>query len=371
MDPSLTSPDAVPLWPFGARDFVQYWSAFHLLMQGHNPYDSLQMLGVQESIGFPGELPVLMWNPPWLLILLAPLLWLDFSTATMGWVVLNGIILGSLPWIVGQGAEWPGSRTRFLFIAALTLIFLPALDCIRSGQLGVFLALGTALVIRSLRSGNTLVGGVGLAILSIKPHLAFMIALAMLFRMSRARVVVSVVIWGVALTCALAALGLLLRSSLLMEWAVAMLTKPAVGIAIMEWRTDTVASLLREFALILGSANSDSLVYIVPFLFIATLWIVSVRNPAVSSLDLVLFTAILAPVFAPYGWVSDYAIALPALLALFLSASDARFSRGAVQYLVILAVSAPMFVLPSGIYAYVCILPLLWAGTAWLLLPER
>ena len=182
MAPLLAAPETSPLWALGTRDFVQYWSAFHLLLEGKDPYASAEMSRLQQEIHFPGPLPVLMWNPPWLLLLLAPILWMDFEGATSAWVALNVVLLAGIPFVVAPKSLLPLSRGRFTFLAALTMLFFPVLDTIKSGQLGVLLAFGVALVLRALSSGAVFTGGMGFAILSVKPHLAVMMGLALLFR---------------------------------------------------------------------------------------------------------------------------------------------------------------------------------------------
>jgi hypothetical protein len=373
MDPSLTSPDAVPLWPFGARDFVQYWSAFHLLMQGHNPYDSLQMLGIQESIGFPGELPVLMWNPPWLLMLLAPILWISFDGATTAWCVLNVLMLGSIPFLVGGGAREPLSRGRFMFLAILTLLFFPALDSIRSGQLGVFLAFGVALIIRGLKTEKAWMAGLGLALLSVKPHLAAMVGVAALMRVGSEKAVRGMLVCAITWLGILVATIVLWRQELLAYWIGSLFVRPVIGVPLMEWRTDTLTSFLREMFLAYADATAGYLVVVVPILFVVGLCVLAVRVPGLRAVALVQVAVVLAPVFAPYGWVSDYAIALPSLLALFCSAPAPKFGKAALMYFGAGLVSMPFFFGRSSLHAYVFMFPLLLMPAVALLLfsPEE
>src|SRR5689334_13988397 len=81
-----------PQWAFGTRDFIQYWSAFQLWQSGANPFDALQVLRLQERTAFPGPIPVLMWNPPWLLTILSPILNRSFQSAAQLWVICNALL---------------------------------------------------------------------------------------------------------------------------------------------------------------------------------------------------------------------------------------------------------------------------------------
>ncbi|NDC36940.1 MAG: hypothetical protein EBZ48_02685 [Proteobacteria bacterium] len=79
----------VSLPPPQSTDFLQYWTAFQLVQQGQNPYDPQLMLALQKSLGLTAELPVMMWNPPWLLLLLSPVLHLELSTALAAWRIIS------------------------------------------------------------------------------------------------------------------------------------------------------------------------------------------------------------------------------------------------------------------------------------------
>jgi hypothetical protein len=340
-------------------------------MEGKNPYASTEMVRLQQSIHFPGPLPVLMWNPPWILLLLAPILWMNFENATTAWLALNIALLAAIPFVVAPCGCPSLSRGRFLFLAVLTLLFFPVLDTIKSGQLGVLLAFGVALVLRGLGSGNVFTGGVGFAILSVKPHLAVMMGLALLFRARVDRSGTRMLLRGGAMVSALVVGVSVWRSNLVFQWLHSLTSRSAVGTSLLEWRTDTITSFLRELSVRYLNSRADFLVYLVPLLFVGGLWLISRARPTLSARALVGITALVSPAFAPYGWVSDYSLALPALLALFLEAGDSAFRRGALAYLLSAIVTAPFFFFSSPIHRYVFLLPLLMGGVAWTLCAGR
>ena len=59
-------------------DFIEYWSASRVLVQGGNPYDSAELLAAQRGAGWVDPKPIMMWNPPWTFPLLIPFSMLSF-----------------------------------------------------------------------------------------------------------------------------------------------------------------------------------------------------------------------------------------------------------------------------------------------------
>src|SRR5262245_2694716 len=64
----------------GTDDFIEYWTAGQLLRAGENPYDFKRLHELQLQLGSPHDFPIIMWNPPWLLVWIYPVLLLDFLT---------------------------------------------------------------------------------------------------------------------------------------------------------------------------------------------------------------------------------------------------------------------------------------------------
>ena len=58
----------------GTEDFVQYWAAWQLLQEGLNPYDAGLMNAIQQTVGQKAEVTTMMWNPPWTVLLMSPIL---------------------------------------------------------------------------------------------------------------------------------------------------------------------------------------------------------------------------------------------------------------------------------------------------------
>src|SRR2546430_16338135 len=59
------------IWP--PDDFIEYWAAARLTLDGQNPYDPAQLLPLQRANGRQTDDAVMMWNPPWALAVVLPL----------------------------------------------------------------------------------------------------------------------------------------------------------------------------------------------------------------------------------------------------------------------------------------------------------
>lgn len=168
----------------GAQDFIRYWAASRLLISGGNPYDSRELTALQKNT--PSQLTieegdiVEAWNPPWLLLTLAPLGFFSLHFAIPLWVLMNilSIMTGLLmSWRFSGGEQNP----RFFLIAiGAGFLFGNTIILIRLGQI-------TTLILISLLVGFLLIekkqdwlaGGV-LLITTIKPHLTFLVLFVLL-----------------------------------------------------------------------------------------------------------------------------------------------------------------------------------------------
>ena len=59
------------IWP--PDDFIEYWAAAKLTLDGENPYDPALLLPLQLANGRATDEAVMMWNPPWSLAVVLPL----------------------------------------------------------------------------------------------------------------------------------------------------------------------------------------------------------------------------------------------------------------------------------------------------------
>ena len=85
----------------GSQDFIEYWSAGQLVIAGANPYDFDALYALQQTVGYSNADPMIMWNPPWLLVWIFPIFLLPFAEAAVSWLIVSLVLVlfsGILVW---------------------------------------------------------------------------------------------------------------------------------------------------------------------------------------------------------------------------------------------------------------------------------
>jgi hypothetical protein len=176
----VTDPD----WIIG-DDYVEYWSAGKLNVSGGNPYDPEQILPLQLGTGKILGVPVMMWNPPWMLSIAMPFGVIDYPISRTIWlfcfVLVIFLCVNSL-WTYFGGSQ----TTRYLsWIIGFT--FYPVLEALKSGQANPILLLGVTGFLLSIRKKRYFLAGVFISFLILKPHLLYLFGLAVLIWTIRER----------------------------------------------------------------------------------------------------------------------------------------------------------------------------------------
>jgi hypothetical protein len=157
----------------GYRDIGSYWAAGRLIDRHANPYDASAVQKIQESLEFaPGEQPLIMRNPPTALCLVMPIGLLKLRYAAWLW---SAMLLGSLLWSVRMLRAIYGPRDDIhgrphTKVHYLGYTFGPALICIFGGQTSLFALLGLVLFLR-FHQNRPALAGVALWLCALKPHL--------------------------------------------------------------------------------------------------------------------------------------------------------------------------------------------------------
>src|SRR5207249_1853468 len=111
------------------------------LVQGENPYDVDRVGPLEYQAGRDkDEQPILMWNPPWTLPLVAPLGYLDARAAHLLWLLvqlLAALVAADRLWV-----EYGGCPENRLLGVLLGLVFVPTLMALVVGQISPLLLLG-------------------------------------------------------------------------------------------------------------------------------------------------------------------------------------------------------------------------------------
>jgi hypothetical protein len=168
------------LGPYGLylQDFVEYWSAGHLNASGQNPYDPALMGDLEREVRPGLGDPVMMWNPPWTLTLTMPLGVLPCHWAHLVWLILSLWIL-----LVGADFLWGyyGGNPRYRGISwFIALCFTPTMLVLEMGQITPLILLGLLGFLFFERQGRDGIAGAFLALVAIKPHLVYLVGLAVL-----------------------------------------------------------------------------------------------------------------------------------------------------------------------------------------------
>lgn len=150
----------------GARDFVVYWATGQQLVHHANPYDVDGMMRIERGAGLPGEYGVLfMRNPPWALPLTLPLGLVGVRFGALLW----SVALLACSWVsvrmVWQMHGRPSKLLNFLGYS-----FAPALVCLIVGQTSLFALVGLVLFLR-LHGTRPFLAGMSLWLCALKPHL--------------------------------------------------------------------------------------------------------------------------------------------------------------------------------------------------------
>jgi hypothetical protein len=329
----------------GARDFVVYWATGQQLIHHANPYDADGMMRVERAAGLPTQYGVLfMRNPPWALPIVFPLGLIGVRVGALIWsLALLACLWGSVH------MEWqihgrPKSLLNFLGYS-----FAPALVCLLVGQTSLFALLGLVLFLR-LHATRPFLAGMSLWLCTLKPHLFLAFGIVM-------------VAWVLVNGCYKVLLGA--ATAMAASCAAAWLIAPTA------W-TD-YAQMMRTYGIerefipcwsvvfrLWVSPQAMWLQYLLPALgcifALAYFWKRRTTWDWSKEGSLLVLVSILS---APYCWVFDQAVAIPALLqGAYLTRSRVLLALLAAASLVIEVGMVCGIKLPSAFY--------LWTAPAWL-----
>jgi hypothetical protein len=330
---------------YGAKDFVVYWATGQQLMHHGNPYDKDAMARIEYGAGLHADTSVgFMRNPPWALPMTLPLGLFNVRIAGLLWAfTLLASLLISI-WLLRELHGRP-ENYRHWFGAA----FAPAFICLLIGQSSLFALLGYVLFLYLHRS-RPFWAGMSLWLCALKPHLFLVVGVVIL-----AWVLVN------KSYKVLAGAGAALAVSLLATWAIdpaawtqyaAMMT----GTGIEKEPIPSIGVMLRQHL----SPERMWVQYVPAALGCGWGLIYFWRRRAswdwLRDGGLPMLVSILV---APYSWIVDQVLAIPALL-------DGAYRTSSQVLLVLLVVAT--IVLEAELLSGVKLSSLLffWSAPAWL-----
>jgi len=123
------------------NDFLEYWAAARLTLNGENPYSQSGMFQLESSTNeLPSDKPLMMWNPPFVLPFILPFGMMPVATAraVMGVVAFAMIFLSAeCSW------QYYGGDIRSRWVVWLVAAaFAPVFAAIASGQVSPWVLVG-------------------------------------------------------------------------------------------------------------------------------------------------------------------------------------------------------------------------------------
>ncbi len=292
----LVDVDAVFAYGYGdvgTVDFASYWAALRALAAGADPYDPAAVGPIQAALGREGP-PVIMYNPPWTLGYLAPVLALPLSWGAACWMLATLVALGA---VVAWGLRELGAPPLAVVAA---FAFHPLVSIVMWGQSTTLAAVGLSGAWVALVTRRDLVAGLFLALATTKPHLALPFGLAALWTAvveRRPRILVG----AVAGLLPPLALVLALSPGVLGDWLASFsaLRASDAAVASTDYHTASLASQL------IAQTGIEAFRWAIPALGLALTagWLLRVREvPWARAGPWLLGLGFLA---APFGWFYD------------------------------------------------------------------
>lgn len=327
-------------------DVVEFWVTGKLLREHQSPYDLSRALDLERQEGMQGNTARFSFGPPIALPFWLPLGYMSPRMACLLWYAaqllclyasvrilraIYGNQLGPLPWMV--------------------FLFAPVLLCERAGQLGIFFLLALLLFFTAYRR-RPFIAGVCLAPLALKPHLflPFACVLILWILFERHWKIVFGFVSAVGLSIAL--------SVWLAPHSWQQYHDMMAHLGVINMPIPCLSSWFRR--LLKGSSPSLQFLPSAAACLLALAYYLKKRRTWSWESHGVLLLA-LGLVTAPYSWVMDEAIAVPALASRLARRRSSWPCLGSLVLLNTIAVLEGMLKVQVKGAGY------LWTAPAWLL----
>lgn len=324
------------------RDTIAFWAAGHLLLHHQNPYDETAMFELQRSAGFVEARPQMVRNPPFALWIALPLGGLSPFTAGMAWTLMTVLSLFASIRLLRPLLDVHQPR-----LLLTSYLFAPAVACVQLGQYGTVVALGVIAFLSWQRS-RPFLAGASLVLAGLKPHLLLPFAAVV------ACWIVTERAYRVAAGAAMA-LGI--------ATAVAMVFKPGIWgdylpiLAAANADMPRVPTLAAAISAVLGSPIPWFPYVPAMLACVWAVWYFASRSTWDWARD-GLLPIVVSMWVAPYSWVSDQMVLLPAIASVL-----ARRPRSLASFAVLnLFALIPLLMVIdslSPVYA--------WISSGWLI----
>jgi hypothetical protein len=311
---------------FGVTDFIQYWSANQVGKNGGNPYDPETMKAMQSGVA-DSSYTSMMWNPPWILLLLRPVVSLDLMAGVQAWFILNLIGIGAIVLLCEKlYPSVPGQR--WLRLSSI-LLFPPFYNCLRFGQTSIAITVVFLLFAICLKYKRDFWAGSAISVLSVKPHLIYLVGVLLLWwavKEHRWKLLAGILAGVSLFVCA----SLLFQGQMFFQWLNCHLhpesIKDIVGVVrTSDWVTPTLGGTIRAIGIGATASMPMERIICVVSLIPIFWWLVRCQPDIRWSHHLPLFL-LLSLLLGPYGWFYDNSM-LIIIVALLTSSSVRNVER--------------------------------------------
>ena len=293
-------------------DLAEYWASAIALWSGQNPYDPQIIKAIQSPYIEPQYLPVLMWNPPIIFALIAPLTFLSLDQAVVAWTFLQTAFYVCSALLLSRLLN-SKDLTRRSGVSSLILIssFYPQLSSLYYAQISGLMLLGLAMALYLYSQNRHIASGFSLGLTALKPHLLLLCYVLMLRSYKRSK---GVMIGSVIVILVFAALAIIVQPKIWSWYFQAMQTPP------IHWRTPTIGSWLQAI-----TGLHTAYLRTAPLVIVGTILLIRYRPEGDCLNSIVLRFAPWSLLLSPYGWVYDQVLLLPT--ALWLIEQSYRFPK--------------------------------------------
>jgi hypothetical protein len=307
------------------------------------------MLRTEIALGFPAEMGVkFMRNPPWMLPITYPLGWMSVRLASITWsFLLLGLLVISVRLVWMLHGRPKTNRTL------LGYSFAPALLCLIIGQSSIFALFGLVLFL-SIHSRYPFLAGCSLWLCMMKPHLLLPIGCLLLMWIAFSRSY-RVLIGLVAMLAASAAITTLIDPAAWSQYA-SMVHSSGIEVDYIP----CLSFLLRKWI----SPGSLWIQYVPAG--IGCIWAMLYYWKRRQTWDWIQHSSpvlLVSILVAPYCWLFDQVLAIPALL----QGAYAARSRDLVLALAFASALIEGAFFANGRYPSAIYLWTLWTAPAWVL----
>ncbi len=167
-------------WPFTkmGSDFTAYWASAQLLINGENPYQSDQIFALETSVGWTDKMPMVMYNPPWVLTFILPFSLENYLLGKFLWLLFIFILHINL-FDLAMAILWRYKRQ--LEFSCSLFIYMPLYFCLVNGQIVPLILLGVVGFLHFEKQKKWFLAGVFVCLLTIKPQDSYLFFIALLF----------------------------------------------------------------------------------------------------------------------------------------------------------------------------------------------